>query len=53
MCEMILSSVIVGFVNVGPNRYVVQGLSPYGTVLECELFMRPIKNDKNVSSLFT
>ena len=53
MCELILSSLIVGFVNVGPDKYVVQGLSSDGKVLECEMILRPMKNDKNVLALFT
>ena len=53
MCELLLTSVIVGFVNVGPNKYVVQGLSPDGKVLECEMLLRPKKNDRNVLTLFT
>ena len=53
MCEMILTSLIVGFVNVGPDKYVIQGLSPNGKVIECEMILRPMKNDRNVSSLFT
>lgn len=53
MCELILSSLIIGFVNVGPDKYLVQGLSSEGKVLECEMILRPIKNDKNVLTLFT
>ena len=53
MCELILSSLIIGFVNVGPSKYVVQGLSSDGKVLECEMILRPIKNDRNVLTLFT
>ena len=53
MCELILSSLIVGFVNVGPDKFVVQGLSSDGKVLECEMILRPMKNDRNVSGLFT
>lgn len=53
MCELILSSLVIGFVNVGPDKYLVQGLSSEGKVLECEMILRPIKNDKNVLTLFT
>ena len=53
MCEMLLSMVIVGFVNVGPDTYLVHGQDLEGNVIECEMIIRPKENDKNVSALFT
>ena len=53
MCEMLLTSLIVGFVNVGPDVYLVQGQDLDGNIIECEMIVRPKENDKNVSALFT
>lgn len=53
MCEMLLSMVIVGFMNVGPDTYLVQGQDLEGNVVECEMIVTPKENDKNVSDLFT
>lgn len=47
MCEMLLSMVIVGFVNVGPDTYLVQGQDLEGNVVECEMILRPKENDIN------
>ena len=47
MCEMLLSMVIVGFVNVGPDTYLVQGQDLEGNVIECEMVIRPKENDRN------
>lgn len=45
MCELLLTSLIVGFVNVGPDTYVVQGQDSEGNVVECVMHITPIKND--------
>ena len=47
MCEMLLSLMIVGFVNVGPDTYLVQGQDLEGNVIECEMVIRPKENDIN------
>ena len=47
MCEMLLSMVIVGFVNVGPDTYLVQGQDLEGNIIECEIIIRPKENDIN------
>ena len=47
MCEMLLSMVIVGFVNVGPDTYLVQGQDLEGNVIECEIVIRPKEFDRN------
>jgi hypothetical protein len=53
MCEWILGSLIIGFVNVGPGIYLVQGLDSNQKVQECVIRTTPIKNDRNVLTLFT
>ena len=45
MCELLLTSLIVGFVNVGPDTYLVQGKDSEGNVVECVMHITPIKND--------
>jgi len=45
MCELLLTSLIVGFVNVGPDTYLVQGQDSEGNVVECVMHITPIKND--------
>ena len=35
MCELILSGIIVGYVNVGPEDYLVQSLLEDNVVYEC------------------
>jgi hypothetical protein len=35
MCELILSGLIVGFVNVGPGEYLVQSMNADNVVVEC------------------
>ena len=45
MCELLLTSLIVGFVNVGPDTYLVQGQDSKGNVVECVMHITPIKND--------
>ena len=47
MCEMLLSLLIVGFVNVGPDTYLVQVQDLEGNVLECEMVIVPKENDIN------
>ena len=47
MCEWILSSVIIGFVNVGPGIYVVQGFDRDNNVQECVIQAFPNKNGIN------
>ena len=47
MCEMLLSMMIVGFVNVGPDTYLVQGQDLEGNVIECEMIIRPKEIDRN------
>lgn len=47
MCELLLSMVIVGFVNVGPDVYLVQGQDLEGSIIECEIIIRPKENDIN------
>ena len=47
MCEMLLSMLIVGFVNVGPDTYLVQGQDLDGNVLECEMVIVLKENDIN------
>ena len=48
MCEMLLSVLIIGFVNVGPDVYLVQGQDMEGNIIECEMIIRPKKNDINI-----
>ena len=48
MCEMLLSMLIVGFVNVGPDTYLVQGQDLDGNIVECEMIVVPKENDKNL-----
>ena len=43
MCEWILSSLIIGFVNVGPGIYLVQGLDSQQKVQECVIRAIPMK----------
>ena len=45
MCEVLLSMMIVGFVKVGPDSYLVQGQDLEGNVLECEMIIRPKDRD--------
>ena len=47
MCELLLSSLIVGFVNVGPDLYLVQGQDLEGNIIECEMIIVPKENDIN------
>ena len=47
MCEALLSMLIVGFVNVGPDTYLVQGQDLEGNILECEMIIFPKENDIN------
>lgn len=47
MCELILTSLIVGFVNVGPNHYVVQAQDMEGNIVECEVVVTPKENEIN------
>ena len=47
MCEWILSSVIIGFVNIGPGIYLIQGLDKGNNVRECVIQAFPKKNDIN------
>ena len=48
MCEMLLSMLIVGFVNVGPDTYLVQGQDMEGNVIECEMIVVPKENGINL-----
>ena len=48
MCEL-LSMLVVGFVQTGPDVYQLQLLSPEGEIVEYVL----LKNDKNLLSLLT
>ena len=47
MCELLLSSLIVGFVNVGPDLYLVQGQDLEGNIIDCEIIIVPKENDIN------
>ena len=47
MCEALLSMLIVGFVNVGPDTYLVQGQDLDGNVMECVMVITPKENDIN------
>ena len=47
MCELLLSSLIVGFVNVGPDLYLVQGQDLEGNIIECEMIVVPKENNIN------
>ena len=47
MCEMLLSMLIVGFVNVGPDTYLVQGQDMDGNIVECEMIVIPKENNIN------
>ena len=47
MCELILTSLIVGFVNVGPDRYLVQAQDLDGNIVECVIVVTPKENDIN------
>ena len=47
MCELLLTSLIVGFVNVGPDTYLVQGQDFEGNVVECVMVITPKENDIN------
>ena len=47
MCELLLTSLIVGFVNVGPDTYVVQGQDIQGNFVECVMVITPKENDIN------
>ena len=53
MCEWILTSMIIGFVNVGPGVYVVQGFNKDHNVQECVIEAFPKENDINLLTLFT
>ena len=48
MCEWILSSLIIGFVNVGPGIYVVQGFDKDNDVQECVIQTLPKENEINL-----
>lgn len=48
MCETLLTMLIVGFVNVGPDTYLVQGQDMNGNITECEMIIVPKENDKNL-----
>ena len=41
MCELILSGLIVGFVNVGPSKCLVQSMNADNVVLECVIKIDP------------
>jgi len=41
MCELILSGLIVGFVNVGPGEYLVQSMNADDVILECVIEIDP------------
>ena len=47
MCEALLSMLIVGFVNVGPDIYLVQGQDLDGNIMECEMIIVPKENKIN------
>ena len=47
MCEMILTGLIMGRVNVGPDVYVIQGFDYEGNFIECEMILTPIENEIN------
>ncbi len=47
MCELLLTSLIVGFVNVGPDTYLVQGHDSEGNTVECVMVITPKENDIN------
>ena len=47
MCELLLSMLIVGFVNVGPDTYLVQGQDLDGNIVECQMIIVPIENEIN------
>jgi len=47
MCELLFSMLIVGFVNVGPDTYLVQGQDLDGNIVECEFTIVPIENKIN------
>ena len=47
MCELLLTSLIVGFVNVGPDTYLVQGQDFEGNVVEYVMVITPKGNDIN------
>ena len=47
MCELLLSMFIVGFVNTGPDTYLVQGQDMEGNVIECEMIVVPKENNIN------
>ena len=47
MCELLLSMIIVGFVNVGPDTYIIQGQDMEGNYIECEMVLTPIENEIN------
>lgn len=47
MCELLLTSLIVGFVNVGPNTYLVQGHDLDGNIVECVMVITPKENKIN------
>lgn len=47
MCEMLLTSLIIGFMHVGPDTYLVQGQDLEGNVIECEMIIRPKENEIN------
>jgi hypothetical protein len=48
MCEWIVSSLIVGFVNVGPGVYTVQRLNDEQQIEECVIYVTSRENDKNL-----
>lgn len=48
MCELLLTSLIIGFMHVGPDTYLVQGQDLEGNVIECEMIVTPLENDENV-----
>ena len=47
MCELLLSMIIVGFVNVAPDTYIIQGQDMEGNVIECEMTIFPKENEIN------
>ena len=48
MCEWILSSLIAGFVNVGPGLYLVQRIDQDNNVQKCVFRVVAKENDINL-----
>ena len=49
MCEYIFSTLIAGYVNVGPGKYLIQGIRDDGSLQECVITIEPKENDINFS----